>query len=146
MVSISSSACYYERTIKKKVRKFSKSNFAKYATCMSTIDWLALVNSCNSVNEATTLFHTAIFHNFNTCFPERTVRVKSSDPAWMKLSLKLLIDDRDRAFHKCKWEKYNRLKEEVIKHIKFLKQNYLREAIESGNLKRLWNSLKTVSR
>ncbi len=62
----------------------------------------------------------------------------------MKLSLKLLIDDRDRAFHRGQRTKYKRIKKEA--HIFHLEESLLNKAVHSDNPKRLWKSLRTLSR
>lgn len=132
--------------IKKKVRKFSHVNFSKLSDHISSIDWLALINSCSSVDESADFFLGALFCLFDMCFPEKTVRIRANEPSWMKCSLKLLIDERDKAFHKRQWPKYNRLKDEVRKHVIHLKSVYLQEAIDSTDPKKLWKSLRVVAR
>lgn len=113
---------------------------------MTSIDWIALVSTCASINAAANLLHESIFEMYNYCFPERTIRLRSTDPRWMKPSLKRLMDDRHRAFHKRQFDKYNRLKEEVSSLCRYLRDTYLKDAVESGNARKLWTSLKSISR
>ena len=74
---------------------------------------------------------------YNVFFPLRTVRVRQEEPLWMKLSLTLLINDRDRAFCAKQHGKFVRLREEVIHHVKFLQSEFLRAVVRSNDPKKL---------
>jgi hypothetical protein len=82
----------------------------------------------------------------DACFPFKTIRIRSTDPPWVKHSLKLLIDRRDRAFSLRQMAKYKRLRNEVIVHVRKLKLDYLNSASSSSNPRLLWKSLRSVSR
>ena len=73
---------------------------------------------------------------FEEHFPTRTIRVRVSDPPWVKASLKILIDDRDRSFRDGRWAKYRRLRSEIIDHA--LRHQFLTSASSSKNSKLLW--------
>ena len=140
------SSSYNRVIVKKKTRRFSRANLAKFSDYVSSTDWLSVVNSCDTVSSATSLFHKLLYELFCHCFPEKTVRFRPNEPSWMKCSLKLLINDRDRAFHKRHWFKYNRLKKDVCDHILYLKKTFLQEATVADSPKRLWKTLRTLSR
>ncbi|MEL7308254.1 MAG: reverse transcriptase family protein, partial [Pseudomonadota bacterium] len=65
---------------------------------------------------------------------------------WMTPRLKLLIDRRDRAFHLKNWSKYHRLKEEVIALTRALKSQCIKRAVSSGDVRRVWRTIKTIGR
>ncbi|MEL7307472.1 MAG: hypothetical protein AAGK05_06040, partial [Pseudomonadota bacterium] len=67
-------------------------------------------------------------------------------PAWMNQSLKILINERDKAFSSNNHAKFLRLREKVIFQTRFLKGEFLKKAVSSGNVKRLWNVLGTFSK
>lgn len=56
-----------------------------------------------------------------------------------------MIDDRDRAFSNNEHSKFLRLRENVIKHTKFLQFSYLNEAALSGDSRKLWSAINSVS-
>ena len=64
----------------------------------------------------------------------------------MQASLKVLINDRDRAFTKKQLLKFRRLRKEVINHMKYLKSEYLNKAIASGNVKTMWSAVSYISK
>jgi len=132
-------------TRKLMVRKFSRSNFSRFRCAVSSVDWLGLVKTFADLNEATAILLQCLFLLFDSSFPKRTIRMRASEPKWMKVSLKILIDDRDRAFHKHQVAKYHRLREEVISHIRYLKSKLISASISSRNPANLWKSLRSIS-
>ena len=51
----------------------------------------------DSVDDVTDMFQECAIHFYNF-FQFRTIRVRSHEPLWMKISLKLLINEHDQAF------------------------------------------------
>ena len=64
----------------------------------------------------------------------------------MNLPLKILINDRDRAFHCNQWAKYHRHREHVISQICVLKRKFLDSVVSNKDSKKLWNFLRCLSR
>ena len=136
-----------ESFVKKEVRIYSKSNTARFSSIMYDIDWLKYVSSFSDacIDDAFFAFLTALKSVFDLCFPKRCVRLRSTDQPWVKPSLKLLIDDRDRAFFKGRTRKYQRLRMAVINHIRILKRAYL-SCFLSKDARSSWNAIRTISR
>ena len=130
--------------VKIKVRKFSRSNSAKFYAAVSSFDWLALIDDITELDEAADIFCKCLMNLFDAFFPQRTVRIRASEPKWMKVSLKVLIDERDRAYCNKQWAKYFRLREEVISHIRHLKKRYIDEAVALGKNDNIWRSLRAI--
>ena len=73
--------------------------------------------------------------------------MRSTDaPEWFQLSLKILIDDRDRAYSEGKLHKYRRLSNAVILHIRKLKAAFLCRVASGQNSRKLWKSLRSFGR
>lgn len=72
--------------------------------------------------------------------------MRSLEPPWMRNSLKILINDRDKAFSSKNREKFLRLRDEVLKLTMSLKNDYLSKAVASGNVKQLWHVISTLSK
>ena len=104
----------------------------------------------DDLDASATFFQDSLTFLFNECFPLRTVRLRSSDPPWLKPSLKILVDDRDKAFHKRQWSKYYRLRQEVISHTKHLRNAFIKsssaspDSVSPSRSNNLWNSLRIV--
>ena len=133
-------------SVKKKVRKLTKANLARFSTLLTSTDWLALTLSFENIDDAAFNFQESIRALFDFCFPERIVRRRINNPEWMKDSLRLLVDDRDRAYSMNQTSKYLRLRKEVSDHILHLKKVFLQKATSSKNSKKLWKSLSTLAR
>ncbi|MEL7309307.1 MAG: hypothetical protein AAGK05_16565, partial [Pseudomonadota bacterium] len=84
---------------------------------IDNIDWLSLFRDFRDLDEAMHVFLFTLRGIFDSFFPFVTVRVKSSDKPWVRPSLKVLINARDRAFALCQIGKYRRLRAEVIRHV-----------------------------
>ena len=86
---------------------------AMFNNIITTFDWNYFITSVCNVDDAAEQFLGALYFFYDRCFPQRTIRIKSNDPYWMKDWLKVLINDRDRAYNKKQWSKYFRLRNEV---------------------------------
>ena len=126
---------------KVKTRKIRKNNIESFRDAVCKYDWCGLVNDNGNIDESCHVFIQCLFQLFNAYFPLRTVRVRADEPPWMRLSLKILINDRDAAFKNKQKLKYLRLCNEVRSHIKYLKSEYLQSAVKSKNPKTLWNAI-----
>lgn len=140
------SSHYRCQTKKISVRKFSVSKKSQFIETVNNTDWLAIVKSYDDLDSCSSFFSKSLYSLFNHFFPLRVVRLRSTDPPWMKPSLKMLIDDRDRAFSKKQSSKYLRLRKEVNRHTRELKKLFLTSAISSKNSKSVWRSLRIVGR
>ena len=132
--------------VKKVVRKLSRANVALFREKVACTDWLAMVKSEQCLDSSTSMFLSTLKFLFDLCFPQKTVRIRSSDPVWMSSSLKLLMNARDEAWHNKKWLKYRRLRDEVTEHIKKAKASFLRRASSSGSGMELWKVIKGFGR
>ena len=85
-------------TVRKvETRKFSVSHRALLDDIVVRPDWLALGMAADDVDSRASSLLDLVFSLYDHCFPTRVVRFRSSDPPWIR-PLKILIDDRNRAF------------------------------------------------
>ena len=89
------------------------------------------------------------------CIPNKTVRIRPSDPPWITAAIRTLILKRKRAYHKAKqintprlWNNFKKRRNKVIKSIRLSKQHYLDQLSSKLKSKPLssndwWNTLKT---
>lgn len=127
---------------KKRVRNFSRANKQRFGELISSYDWQAFVNSYAHVEQSSMALQESIKVLYESCFPYRTIRLRNTDPPWVTPQLKLLINDRDKAFNLKQWTKYTRLKNEVICMIKHLKSCSIKNAVSSGNVCAVWKAIK----
>ena len=128
-----------------RVRRMTHAHLSSFMHAVAEYDWVKLAQSCDSLDESASLFTNCLFNLFDCSFPLKTVRIRHDEPKWMKPSLKILINDRDRAFFNGQVSKYSRLRNEVISHVRFLKSNFINSSVSSNNSKRTWSALRLIS-
>jgi len=104
------------------------------------------VTSATSLNVSASSLLSTLFDLFDQCFPLCVIRLRDSDPPWMKPSVKIIINRRDRAYAEGKWLKYMRLRDEAVAHIKFLKQSYITSTVASRDSRKIWNAVKSLGK
>ena len=89
------------------------------------------------------------------CIPNKTVRIRPSDPPWITTAIRKLIRKRKRAYQKAKqtdtprlWNKFKKRRNKVIESIRQSKQQYLDQLSSKLKSKPLsskdwWSTLKT---
>ena len=127
------------------VRKFSKSAASGFYESISRVQWLDLFNDNVSLDTVVEAFHLHILYLYNIFFPTKTIRIRAIEPLWMKNSLKIMINERDRAYLANNKSKFLRLRDEVISHTKYLKSDYLKKAVISGDVKKLWSTFGVLT-
>lgn len=110
--------------MKRKVCKFSLANLFLLPQAMSTINWLSLVEQFIDLDTAAATFLQHLL-SLRLIFSLRTIRVRSFEPKWIKASLKILIDDRDRVYQRHQFAKYYRLREKMVSHVRRLKSKFV---------------------
>ena len=131
---------------KKAVRKFTHAKLFNFRATVANTDWSSIVSSFDNLDDAVFHFISYLVTLFNHIFPIRTIRIRSSDPEWMKDSLKILIDDRDRAFRSKNWSKYFRLRKEVKLHIRSLKESFISDASATNSSQSTWKAIRSIGR
>ncbi len=126
------------------IRKVTPGRRALLEELIARTDWLALVQAADNVDSCASSLLNCLFSLYDFCFPFRTVRFHSNDPPWMKPSLKILIDDRDRAHSRGQFQKYLRLRAEVARHTCQLKEQFLKSALATKDSRIGWRSLRVV--
>ena len=127
------------------VRKLSPASIASFAHALENTNLISIVNNCgDDIDTATTEFYGALQGIYDSCFPLVTVRKRATDKPWVKPSLKVLINARDRAYSKHKTMKYLRLRDAVRHHIQQLKENFFREGSMTSAAK-AWQCIRALT-
>ena len=71
---------------------------AIFMQATASIDWSAVVDECESVEESAKRFQEMIIQLLDSYFPLRVIRERSNNRIWMKPSMKILFNRRDRAY------------------------------------------------
>ncbi|MEL7308580.1 MAG: reverse transcriptase family protein, partial [Pseudomonadota bacterium] len=133
------------KVVKQRVRKFSKSSIISFHNFVDNVDWLSYVHDISNLDFAFSTLLCTLRYIFDMFFPLKTVRMRPDDKPWVRPSLKLLINARDRAFFKQQSSKYRRLRREVIAHIKDLKEQYFAQIARTKDPRKMWKSVRSFS-
>ena len=119
----------------------------------SSIDWRALENDDISLYASN--LNSTILSLTKECIPNKSIRVRTSDPPWITTLLKRQIRKRKRLYRKAKqtnlerhWIKFRQLRNETNTMIRNSKQQFydnIAEKLKSKSLssKDWWSTLKT---
>lgn len=127
-----------------KIRDFSPRNMGIFAETISSIDWLLLFRHIGDVNSLVEIFEDVLFYVFNIAFPLKNVCISSRDPPWVKPSTKLLMKDKDRAFHNGKYVKYLAIRERLNREISKNKQHYFKNKCTNLSPRDVWKNINSV--
>ena len=132
---------------------YNNGNFGLLREKASSIDWHALENDDISLYASN--LNSTILSLTKECIPNKSIRVRTSDPPWITTLLKRQIRKRKRLYRKAKqtnlerhWIKFRQLRNETNTMIHNSKQQFydnIAEKLKSKSLssKDWWSTLKT---
>ena len=132
---------------------YNNGNFGFLREKASSIDWHALEN--DDISFYASNLNTTILSLTKECIPNRSIKVRTSDPPWITTLLKKQIRKRKRLYRKAKrtnlerhWIKFRQLRNETNTMIRISKQQFydiIAEKLKSKSLssKDWWSTLKT---
>ena len=132
---------------------YNNGNFGLLREKASSIDWHALENDDISLYASN--LNSTILSLTKECIPNKSIRVRTSDPPWITTLLKRQIRKRKRLYRKAKqtnlerhWIKFRQLRNETNTMIRNSKQQFYDNTAEKLKSKSLsskdwWSTLKT---
>ena len=132
---------------------YNNENFGLLREKASSIDWHALENDDTSLYASN--LNSTILSLTKECIPNKSIRVRTSDPPWITTLLKKQIRKRKRLYRKANqtnlerhWIKFRQLRNETNTMIRNSKQQIydnIAEKLKSKSLssKDWWSTLKT---
>lgn len=123
----------------------SPATCANFRNDLASATFLNDVKMESNVDDAANLLSYKLRDLFEFHFPLRTVRLRDDDKPWVKPSLKLLINSRDRAYAERKTLKYLRLREAVIVHVRKLKEDYISTVTRSKSTRSTWKAIDGIT-
>ena len=147
----------YTKTSKKsftrRIWSYDRGDYDLLRTKVANTDWDSL--SDPDVNTHANNITNHLNSLTAECIPNKTVRIRPSDPPWITTAIRKLIRKRKRAYHKAKqndtprfWNTFRKRRNKVIESIRLSKQQYLDHLSNKLKSKPLsskdwWSTLKT---
>ena len=149
--------CKFSKNVRKSftrcIWKYDEGNYDLLRTKLSETNWDAI--SDTDVNIFAKNLTNYMITLSTECIPNKTIRIRPSDPPWITTAIRRQIRKRKRAYRKAKssntphaWNKFKKIRNKVIECLRKSKQQYfnqLSDKLKSENLssKDWWPILKS---
>ena len=140
-------------SFKRQIWKYQEGDYELLKHMISNTDWETLRNDDIDIYAVNVTDH--ILNLTKECIPNKTVKIRQSDPPWMHNNLRKLMRQRKRAYDKAKktnsqqqWQKYKRLRNETTNVLRSSKREYFEKMANKLNTnvtssRDWWKILKT---
>ncbi|KAI8513803.1 hypothetical protein Bbelb_081270 [Branchiostoma belcheri] len=128
------------------VRPLKDSDIRAFGTWITKHSWQE-VYTAQSTQENTDAFYETLTSGIDHFFPTKTVKIHSTDRAWITPAIKRLIRKRQEAFNQQNDEAWKRLRNKVIHSIKLAKKAHYGnkvQGLKQENPSKWYKELKAV--
>jgi len=126
-----------------RIRKYSPKQIAIFGEKLSKVDWNTCLSIFEDVDEITSNYNDCLYSLFDQCFPLKTVTLSSKDQPWVTPKLKMLMAEKDRAFHKKNKTAYISLREQLDREIKHCRNQFYQTEFKRHNP---WRTINKIMR
>ena len=133
---------------------YEQGNYDLLRSKVAAVDWDSLHDQ--DIDTYAQNITTHIISLAKDCIPNKTIRIRPSDPPWLTSYLKQYIRKRKRAYRRAKrtnlashWDKFRRLRNKAISVLRDSKKTFydkISDKLKSESLcsKDLWSTLKSI--
>ena len=114
------------KPVKQFVRRYTRSGFDSFGRWITTRDCFSELGPNMSVDSLAESFSNQITEAIDLIFPQKSVNRHPTDKPWITPEIKLLIRDRQGAFHSNNLPLWRSLKQKVQKEITPGKRNSIK--------------------
>ena len=127
-------------------RDFSPANHFLFGTLMSYVCWSTLFSTDDDCNEMVHKFNLTVAKMMDISFPMKRIKIRSDDPPWMNPSIKILMNLKDRAYHrKHGYMQYIAYRDKLNSAIIIAKDKYVKTAFnQSSSSKQNWKVINDL--
>ena len=125
-------------SFKRQIWKYQEGDYELLKHMISNTDWETFRNDDIDTYAVNVTDH--ILNLTKECIPNKTVKIRQSDPSWMHNNLRKLMRQRKRAYDKAKktnsqqqWQKYKRLRNETTNMLRSSKREYFEKMANKLN-------------
>ena len=138
----------HPKPIKRFVRRYSRPATIAFGHWASTHRWFEELGPNPSVDDLANSFSSHVSFALDVFFPLKSVRFCYSDKPWMSVSIKRLINERQRAFHSGLVPQWKTLKYKVQTEISLRKKEYYRNKVQhlrKDDCRKWWQIVNKMS-
>ena len=136
------------KPIKRLIRRYPLSALNSFGRWASTHQWFSNLGPSPSVDDLANSFSSQVSTAFDSLIPLKSVRFCHSDKPWMSVSIKKLINDRQRAFHGGDVLQWRTLKYKVQTEITVRKKEYYKTKVQhlkKDDCRKWWQVVNKLS-
>ena len=136
------------KPIKRLIRRYPLSALNSFGRWASTHQWFSNLGPSPSVDDLANSFSSQVSTALDSLIPLKSVRFCHSDKPWMSVSIKKLINDRQRAFHSGDVLQWRTLKYKVQTEIAVRKKEYYRTKVQhlkKDDCRKWWQVVNKLS-
>jgi hypothetical protein len=133
---------------KRQVRRYPKSSIDAFGRWATSQVWFKDLGPNPTVEEQATSFTSHLVAAIDNHFPLKTVRYVQSDKPWITPSIKLLIKERQKAFHCGDTQLWRSLKTKLQKEIVARKKHFYRDKVQhlkKDDCRKWWSVVNAMS-
>ena len=136
------------KSLKRLVRHYPRSGIDAFGIWVTTHDWFTDFGPSSSVEDLAFSFTTQLTDAINRRFPVKTIKLHATDKPWITPELKLMIKDRQKAFHTGNIPAWRSLKYKVQQEIAKRKKSFYKNKVQhlkNDDCRKWWNIINQMS-
>ena len=136
-----------EKPVVKNMKSWTKDSLDTLKGCFDSTDWDMFSQSCDTLDELTTVITDYITYCVDSIIPTRTIKVYLNNKPWITKEFKSVLNDKKRAFCAGNIQEVKDVQKDIVIQTAKCRQNY-KEKIEQqfagNNLRLAWGGLKSI--
>jgi hypothetical protein len=134
--------------VRRQVRCYPRSGIDAFGRWITTFNWFEKLGPSPSVDELATSFTTQLTKAVDRIFPVKTLKSHQSDKPWITPEIKLMIKDRQKAFHSGNIPIWQSMKCKVQQEITERKKSFYKNKVKylcKDDCRKWWNIVNKMS-
>ena len=137
------------KTVKRLVRRYPRLGIDAFGRWITSHGWFSELGPNPTVDDLAISFTTQLTEAIDRIFPLKTLKCHQSDKPWITPAIKLLIQDRQKAFHSQNISLWRSLKYKVQQEITARKKSFYKNKVQhlrkNDHCRKWWNVVNRMS-
>ena len=130
---------------RRKIRFLKPDDKKQLMLKVAQTDWLNLVSSVPSLDEAIELFHSSLGSLMPSLETEKTIKFTNADLPWINSNYKSLVNMKMRFYSRGNQIMFEHYRDKCTKVLTTLKQKYVDDALATNNSRKLWDGINKLN-
>ena len=138
----------HAKPTKRLVRRYPQSGIDVFGSWVTANDWNSELGSTPTADDFTATFTSQLTGAVDRIFPLKTLKCNHSQKPWITSAIKLLIEDRQKAFHSLNLPPWRSLRHKVQQEIAEGKKAYYKNKVQhlrKDDCHRWWGAVNRLT-